>query len=50
MMTPTHWIYKVMALYGIGIFGILFIAEMIKMLKNNHWNVLKTLIGFIKEF
>lgn len=49
-MTPTHPIYAVLALYGIGIFGLAFIVEMIASLRDNHWNVLKTLIEFLKDF
>lgn len=50
MMTPTSPVYAVLALYGICFFGGAFIVEMVASLRDNHWNVLKTLIEFFKDF
>ena len=50
MMTPTHWFYKIGVLYGACLFGCMFMAEMFASLKEHNWNIIKTLIDFIKEF
>lgn len=50
MMTPTHWFYKVAALYGACLFTCLFMAEMVASLRDHHWNIWETIKDFVKEF
>ena len=49
-MTPVSPIYKVLVLYGISFFGVLGIAELVCMLRENKWNIYKTIIQIIKEW
>ena len=46
MMTPTSYWYAIGCVYGICFFGGAFIIEMIASLKENHWNVIKTIKDF----
>lgn len=50
MMTPTSPVYAVLALYSVCFFGGAFIIEMIASLKENHWNVIKTIKDFFLDF
>ena len=50
MMTPTHWFYKVAALYRACLFTCLFMAEMVASLRDHNWNVWETIKDFVKEF
>lgn len=49
-MTYTHPIYAILTFYGVGIFGLAFIVEMLASLRDHRWNVIKTLVDFIRDF
>lgn len=49
-MTPTSNWYAVGVIWGICFFGSLFVAEMVASLRDHNWNIIKTVIDFIKEF
>ena len=50
MMTPVSPIWAKLALASMIVLISAFITEMIAELKENKWNVLKTLIEFLKDF
>ena len=50
MMTPTSNWYAIGCVWGICFFGSLFVAEMVASLRDHNWNIIKTVIDFIKEW
>ena len=50
MITPTSYVYEVLALYGVCFFGGAFVVETIALLKEHHWNIIATIKDFLKDF
>lgn len=50
MMTPTSPVYAVLALYGICFFGGAFLIEMYASLRDNKFDVIKTIKEFFLDF
>ena len=50
MITPTSPVYAKMVYASLVIFGVAFIGEMYDMLRDNHWNVIKTIKDFFLDF